>query len=74
MTDKTGRPLPSSLVPFNNLAAARGDGLLPRLAEALAKTGSVSGQPLSSETADNVVRVCFSRIGAPDQKMGSERS
>jgi hypothetical protein len=74
MTDQTGRPLPSSIIAFNTFAAARGDGLHPQLAEALAKTGSVSGPPLSSETADNVVRVCFSKVGTPDQKTGSERS
>ncbi len=74
MTDKTGRRLPSSLIAFNSFAAARGDGLHPRLAEALAKTGPVSGPPLSSETAANVVRVCLLKIQAPDRKTGSERS
>ncbi|MBO9420697.1 hypothetical protein J7481_14430 [Labrenzia sp. R4_2] len=74
MTDQTGRPLPSSFIAFNSFAGSRGDGLHPRLAEALAKTGSVSGPPLSSETADNVIRVCFSKVGTHHQKTGSEKS
>ncbi len=45
---------------FHAIAAARGDGLHPRLAEALARTGRVSGPPASSEqTGENVVRPVF---------------
>jgi len=48
------------LLAFQAIAAARGDGLHPLLAEALAKTGSVSGPPAASEqTDDNVVRLEF---------------
>lgn len=53
---------------FHSLAAARGEGLHPLLAAALAKTGSVAGPPLPSEQSDdNVVRLDFGR-GRPPVK------
>ncbi|WP_133192623.1 hypothetical protein [Labrenzia sp. 011] len=48
------------LLSFHALAAARGDGLHPRLAEVLARSGSVSGPPLPSMQSDeNIVRPQF---------------
>jgi len=59
---KDTTPNPASLLGFNALAAERGDGLHPLLAEALVKTGSVSGTPAPSERNDeNVVHLDFSR-------------
>jgi hypothetical protein len=47
---------------FHAFAAARGDGLHPLLAEALAKTGSVSGPPpVSEQNQENVVRPDFGK-------------
>lgn len=53
-------PISGSLNAFHDIAAQRGDGLHPKLREALAKTGSVSGAPAASEVDDrNVITVQF---------------
>ncbi|MEJ8473528.1 hypothetical protein [Roseibium algae] len=49
-----------SLNPLNAYMAACGDGPDPRLAKALAQTGSVSGEPVSTtQGAGNVITVDF---------------
>ncbi|TYC62371.1 hypothetical protein FMN50_05060 [Rhodobacterales bacterium] len=55
-------PDPTTLLSFHKIAAERGDGLLPGLAEALVKSGYVSGPPPASEPQDdNIVRPVFGR-------------
>lgn len=74
MSHDTKTPIATNLILFNETAAARGDGLHPRLAEALQKTGSVSGPPAkSSDTRQNVIEVVFSDINKSARKIGSGR-
>lgn len=64
-------PLARNLLLFNEAAAARGDGLHPLLAAALAKTGPISGPPANpSETPENVIQVTFSDTAEGGQKTG----
>jgi len=51
---------------FHQAAAARGDGLDPRLAEALSKSGRVSESPANLAPTDpkNVIHVKFGRRAA----------
>jgi len=66
-------PNPSTTVSaFHAIAAARGDGLHPRLLEALAKSGRVSGPPKPSEHCDdNVVQASF---GNPKPAYGGTKA
>ena len=60
----------TTIASFHAMAAARGDGLHPRLLEVFQKTGPVSGPPAPSEQTDeNVVSVDFgNRAGSPATK------
>ncbi|QDG79143.1 hypothetical protein [Labrenzia sp. PHM005] len=63
--------LPSTLISFHEAAAARGDGLHPKLAAALAKTGTVSGPPARpSALPNNVIKVTFSDTKKAAYKRG----
>ncbi|MEP1574107.1 hypothetical protein [Roseibium album] len=61
-----------SITAFHDIAALRGDGLHPKLLEALAKTGTVSGPRAENTTSDrNIIPVDFasrSSLPAPDRK------
>lgn len=65
------KPLPSTLIAIHEAATARGDGMHPLLAAALAKSGSVSGPPTRlSEVPDNVIKVTFSDTNKVAYKRG----
>lgn len=67
---RTGPGAPDAgMTGFHAIAAARGDGLHPLLAQALAKTGSVSGPPAPSlQSDDNVLRIDFGEAGQTGRK------
>lgn len=71
-------PQPSvatNLIMFNEIAAARGDGLHPRIGEALMKTGRVSGPPAKSpEISENIIKIVFSDTNKSARKIGTNRA
>ena len=56
------QPIATTFSGFHDIAASRGDGLHPLLLEALCKSGTVSGPPVSTQqNLNNVVHPDFSR-------------
>lgn len=72
MSSLPRQPIATTFSGFHDIAVSRGDGLHPLLLEALGKSGSVSGPPVSTQqNLDNVVHPDFSRR---PKKTGKNRS